>query len=62
MHTDFSVFRQRLAGACRIRGMTEAKVCSSIGLSPKRGMRPSLTALERWIFIGLAKSQIYLIS
>jgi hypothetical protein len=32
METNFFIFRERLAIACRIRGMTYDALCSSIGL------------------------------
>ncbi len=38
MQTDFALFRERLAEACRARNTTEAKVCSSIGLSGRRAI------------------------
>ncbi|MGO8952912.1 MAG: hypothetical protein ACLPWS_11645 [Rhodomicrobium sp.] len=38
MQTDFSLFRERLAEACRARNTTEAKVCSSIGLGGRRAI------------------------
>ena len=30
MHSDFSVFRERLQEACRVRNLTQDKLCSSI--------------------------------
>ena len=36
MPTDFSLFRDRLAEACRIRGMTSDAVCRSIGMGGRR--------------------------
>jgi len=38
MQTDFSLFRERLAEACRARNTTETKVCSRIGLGAKRAL------------------------
>jgi hypothetical protein len=32
MPTDFRVFRERLAHACRVRNMTHDRLCRSIGL------------------------------
>jgi hypothetical protein len=32
MRTDFSVFRERLAEACRVRSMSEIALCRGIGL------------------------------
>jgi hypothetical protein len=40
MHSDFSVFRERLQEACRVRNLTQDKLCSSISLG---GMRDELT-------------------
>jgi hypothetical protein len=31
MHSDFSLFRERLAHACRVRSMTHDQLCASIG-------------------------------
>ncbi len=42
MQTKFSLFRERLAEACRIRNMTESKVCASIGLSGRLAVNPSV--------------------
>ena len=36
MPTDFSLFRERMAEACRIRGMTHDAVCRSIGMGGRR--------------------------
>ena len=36
MHSDFSLFRERLAYACRARGMTHDRLCASIGLGSRR--------------------------
>jgi hypothetical protein len=38
MHTDFSVFRERLAEACSLRNMTYPALCKGIGLSPKKAV------------------------
>ena len=38
VHTDFSVFRERLAEACRVRDMTHSALCRGIGLSPKKAV------------------------
>jgi hypothetical protein len=43
MQTNFGVFRERLAEACRVRNMTETKLCSGIGLSGRRAIKLSLT-------------------
>jgi len=42
MQTDFSLFRERLAAACGARGVTETKVCASIGLGAKRALHLAL--------------------
>jgi hypothetical protein len=34
--SNFSVFRERMAEACRMRGMTESKLCSEIGMGDRR--------------------------
>jgi len=50
-HADFSVFSERLAEACRLRGTTETKVCSSIGLGAKRAFHLALAgphAIDVW--------------
>jgi len=38
MPTDFSLFRERLAEACRVRGMTHEAVYRSIGLGGRRAL------------------------
>ena len=38
MQTDFSVFRQRLAEACRVRNMTHDRLCASIGIGGRRAV------------------------
>jgi transcriptional regulator with XRE-family HTH domain len=35
METNFFIFRERLAIACRLRGMTYEKLCSSIGFGTR---------------------------
>ncbi len=42
MRTKFSLFRERLADACRMRNMTESKVFAGIGLSGRRAINPSV--------------------
>ncbi len=42
MRTKFSLFRERLAEACRVRNMTESKVFAGIGLSGRRAINPSV--------------------
>jgi len=36
MPTDFSLFRERPAEACRVRGMTHETLCRSIGMGSRR--------------------------
>ena len=36
METNFFIFRERLAIACRLRGITYDQLCSSIGLGGRR--------------------------
>ncbi len=51
MRTDFALFRERLAEACRARNMTEMKVCSRIGLGAKRAIHLALAgprAIDVW--------------
>ena len=36
MHSDFSLFRERLAHSCRARSMTHDQLCASIGLGSRR--------------------------
>jgi transcriptional regulator with XRE-family HTH domain len=43
MQTNFSLFRELLAKACRARNMTETKVCAGIGLGSRRAISLSLT-------------------
>ena len=38
MRTDFSLFRDRLAEACRVRGMTQDALYRSIGLGGRRAL------------------------
>jgi hypothetical protein len=38
MRTDFSVFRERLTEACRVRDMSHLALCRGIGLSPKKAV------------------------
>jgi hypothetical protein len=43
MHTNFSVFGERLAEACGARNMTERKLCSGIGLGGRRAINLSVS-------------------
>ena len=43
MQTNFSLFRERLAEACRMRNMTESKVCAGIGLGGRRAINLSVS-------------------
>lgn len=38
MRTDFSLFRDRLAEACRVRGMKQDAVYRSIGIGGRRAL------------------------
>jgi hypothetical protein len=44
--TNFSVFRERLAEACRVRNMTHDAVCRRIGLGGRRAINLSLTGVS----------------
>jgi hypothetical protein len=46
VHTDFSVFRERLAEACRLRDITYPALCRGIGLSPKKAVDLEYTPLK----------------
>jgi len=39
MLTDFGVFRERLAEACSLRGLTHERLCASIGIGGKSAIR-----------------------
>jgi hypothetical protein len=43
MRTDFSVFRERLADACRARDVKTAELSVSTGLAPRRLVAPHLS-------------------
>jgi hypothetical protein len=43
MSTDFAVFRERLAEACRARDLKTAELSLSTGLAPRRLLAPHLT-------------------
>ena len=38
MHTNFSVFRDRLNEACRVRNLSHSGLCKGIGLAPKKAI------------------------
>ncbi len=46
MQSDFSVFRDRLAEACRLRGMTHDRLCASIGLGSRRSINLAFSGLK----------------
>jgi hypothetical protein len=51
MPTNFSLFRDRLAEACRARDKTETKICQQIGLSSRRSITLALSgpgAIDLW--------------
>jgi hypothetical protein len=43
MPTDFTMFRERLAEACRARARTESKICQQIGLGGRCAITLALT-------------------
>jgi hypothetical protein len=58
MRTDFHLFRERLAEACRARGTTEAKVCAQIGLGARRAFHLALAgprAIDVWRLCQIAE-------
>jgi hypothetical protein len=58
MRTDFRVFRERLAEACRARGTTETKVCAQIGLGARRAFHLTLAgprAIDVWRLCQIAE-------
>ena len=46
MPTDFNVFRDRLAEACRVRGMTHDAVYRSIGMGGRRALDLQFSGLR----------------
>ncbi len=46
MQTDFSVFRERLHEACRVRNMTYDRLCSSIGIGGRRAVDLDFAGLK----------------
>jgi len=46
MHSDFSLFRERLAHACRSRGMIPDRLCASIGLGGRRSVDLASSGLK----------------
>ncbi len=46
MPTNSSVFRERFAEACRIRGTTSDVVCRSIGMGGRRALNVHLIGLH----------------
>ena len=46
MQTDFSVFRERLTEACRLRSMTYEALCASIGLGGRRAVELHYSGLN----------------
>jgi hypothetical protein len=58
MRADFSLFRERLAEACRARGRTASQVSHQVGLSPRRAITLSLTgpsAIDVWRLCQIAE-------
>jgi transcriptional regulator with XRE-family HTH domain len=46
MYSDFSVFRERLAHACRVRNLTQDRLCASIGLGSRRRVDLAASGLK----------------
>jgi hypothetical protein len=46
MRTDFSLFRDRFAEACRVRGMTHDALYRSIGLGGRRALDMQFAGLR----------------
>jgi transcriptional regulator with XRE-family HTH domain len=49
MHTDLSLFRERVSEACKVRGITLDKLCASTGLGGRPALRldiPGVTTLD----------------
>src|SRR5271165_7021125 len=46
MHSDFRLFRERLAHACRARSMTHDQLCASIGLGSRRRVDLAFSGLK----------------
>jgi transcriptional regulator with XRE-family HTH domain len=44
--TDFSVFRERLAEACRARNLTHDRLCASIGIGGRRALDLNVSGLK----------------
>jgi hypothetical protein len=58
MRADFSLFRERLAEACRARGRTERDVCQQIGLGSRRAISVALTgpnSIDLWRLCQIAE-------
>jgi hypothetical protein len=51
MKADLSMFRERLAEACRVRDKSELSICRQIGLGSRRSVNLALTgsgAIDLW--------------
>jgi hypothetical protein len=46
MHSDFSLFRERLAHACHVRNITHDRLCASIGLGGRRSVDLDFSGLK----------------
>ena len=46
MHSDFSLFRERLAHACHARNLTHDRLCASIGLGGRRRLDLASSGLK----------------
>jgi hypothetical protein len=60
MSTDFSVFRDRLAEACRVRGTKPDAVCKRIGLGSRRRVDLAYSGLKALDIYRLAQIADYL--
>jgi hypothetical protein len=46
MPSDFGLFRERLAHACRVRSLTHDQLCASIGLGGRRKVDLAFSGLK----------------
>ena len=46
MQSDLSIFRERLAEACRVRGLTHDRLCASIGIAGRRALDLDFSGLK----------------
>ena len=55
MQSDFSLFRERLAHACRVRDIKLDRLCASIGLGSRRRVDLASSGLKALHIYGLAQ-------